>query len=416
MALIWYEIKKILVQPSCQIALLILLLLAGQSCYRVLYGSESATWVNEDGQVETGYAAAKKLRAATEGWSGTLDQELLQKALVELKRIDKEAENHPEDPDYGYKRSQGLIPIRYMLNQSFKGGYEWEYDSYFVAEKVEPEQLSNFYENRVKQLKDWLYDENSTGYTQFSEEQKQYLIQNYESLETPFQVGYTKGWENAFSASYYVILYGTILIAFLISGVFANEFRWKADSVYFSTELGRKKGTAAKLAAGFLFTTVVYWILLVIVNAFVLNFLGFEGGSCPVQATFRYWKSIYNVTFFKRSVLQLLDGYLLWMFISGLVMLASALSGSLSLSVTVPALLILGTSILDNRGYIGEASKILSLFPHQMASSYGNESIVLFSVFGEIVTPITIQRMLYSGLTLLMLIACYRIYRRKQIH
>ena len=32
MAMVWYEIKKILLRPSCQVALLLLLLLSGRFC------------------------------------------------------------------------------------------------------------------------------------------------------------------------------------------------------------------------------------------------------------------------------------------------------------------------------------------------------------------------------------------------
>lgn len=416
MAMVWYEIKKILVRPSCQIALLILLLLAGQSCYRVIYGAEGVFWVNEDGQEEKGFAAAQKLRAASAEWSGTLDQEMLEKALAELKQISTEAKEHPEDLDYAYKKRQGLEHIRGLLNNSFNMDYSWDYGDYFLAETLEPEQLSEFYDNRVNQLKNWLYDKTSTGYELFSEDEKQYMINCYESLDTPLEVGYTAGWEKTYYASYYVILYGTILMAFLISGVFANESRWKADSIFFSTELGRKKGTAAKLAAGFLFTTAVYWLMMALVNLVVLSCLGFEGANCPLQSSSNFWKSTINITYLQRSMLQLADGYLLWMFLSGLVMMVSAISSSLSLSVTVPSLLILATDILGSRGYIREASKWIRLFPHAMASAYGNETIVLYSVFGRIVTPITIQRLLYSVLTILIVILCYRTYRRKQIH
>lgn len=271
MTLVWYEIKKILLKPSCQIALLILLVLAGQYCYQVMYGTESAYWVNQEGEVETGPAAMQKLREASAEWSGTLNQELLEKALAELKRLDAEGKAHPEDPDYAYKRSQGLQNIRGLMNNAFKTNYIWKYDDWYLAETLEPEQLPDFYENRINQLNDWLYDKTSTGYQAFSEQEKQYLIRCYESLETPFEVGYTLGWDMAFRASDYIILYGTILMAFLVSGVFANESRWKADSVYFSTELGRKKGTASKLTAGFLLTTVVFWVILLTVNLIILS-------------------------------------------------------------------------------------------------------------------------------------------------
>ena len=340
---------------------------------------------------------------------------MLEKALVELKRLDDEQKKHPEDPDYAYKRYQGLNHIRSLMNQAFKDNYLWQYSDWYLAETLEPKQLSLFYENRINQLKDWLIDETSSGYEQFSEPEKQYLILNYESLETPFEVGYTHGWDMAFRVSYYIILYGTILMAFLISGVFANESRWKSDSIYFSTELGRQKGTVSKLTAGFLLTTVVYWSLLLTVNLIVLFLAGFEGGNCAIQTDFYHWNRIYNITFFERCVLSLTDGYLLWMFVSALVMFVAATSGSLSLSVSVPALLMLGANFLDRGGYVEGALKFKMLLPHKMATAYGNEPIVLYSVFGKIMPPITIQRVLYLCLTVLFALGSYQIFRRKQV-
>lgn len=416
MTMIWYEIKKILLRPSYQIALLLILVLAGQSCFEVLYGRESLCWFTEDGQEQHGYAAVKNLREARKEWSGTLDQQMLEKALAELKLFDQEGKNHPEDPNYAFQHTQGLIHIRELLNRSYNLDYVWDYKDYFLAETIEQEQLPHFYENRITQLKNWLYDEDSAGYQRFSNQEKEYLIRNYESLETPFEVGYTAGWDQAFSASYYVILYGTLLMAFLVSGIFSNESRWRADSIYFSTELGRKNGTKAKLTAGFLLTTVVYWVVMGMVNLLVLGLLGFDGARCPIQADFHNWDRIYNITVSQRSLLALLDGYLLWLFICSMVMLVSALSGSAGLAVTVPSLLMLGTAFLDRRGFVKSIPyKVLMMFPHKMASAYGNEPIMLYNIFGNIMPPIIIQRILYSGLTVLMVILCYQIFRRKQV-
>lgn len=415
MAMVWYEIKKILLRPSCQIALLLLLLLSGRFCIQVMWGSESAYWINEDGQMETGYNAMQKLRVAQAEWSGELNQELLEKALAELKQAESEGEVHPEDPDYAYKRCQGLQNIRALMNNALKSNYVWKYEDWYLAETLEPEQLSNFYENRTRQLKDWLYDENSFGYQAFSEQEKQYLIRCYEFLETPFQVGYTTGWDMAYRISYYIILYGSILMAFLTAGIFANESRWKTDSLYFSSAQGRKRGTEAKLTAGFLLTTIVYWGILLTVNLITLGLMGFEGGNCPIQADYHNWNRIYNITFFQRSIFALADGYLLWMFLSASVMLVSAASGSFSLSAVIPSLLMLGTDFLDRRGYVEKMTDIIRLFPHKMATAYGNEPVVLYSVFGKIMPPITIQRVLYFCLAVLMAISCYQIFRRKQV-
>ena len=413
--MLWYEIKKVLLRPSCQIALLLVLLLAGRFCIQVMWGSESAYWVNENGEVETGYAAMQKLRAAQMEWSGKLDQELLEKALTELRQAERERVDHPEDPDYSYKKCQGLQNIRMLINNAFKSSYIWKYDDYYLAETLNLEQLPHFYENRIKQLEEWLYDETSSGYRAFSEQEKQYLIHCYESLETPFEVSYTTGWDMAFRISSYIILYGSIIMAFLTSGIFANENRWKTDSVYFSTELGRKRGAAVKLATGFLLTTVVYWSILLTVNLITLSLMGFEGGNCPIQTDYHNWNRIYNISFFQRCVLSLADGYLLWMFLSAFVMLVSAVTGSVSLATTIPSLLMLGADFLDRRGYAEEVMNLLTLLPHKMTIAYGNTPFVLYSVFGRIVTPITIQRILYSSLIVLMAVICYQVFQRKQI-
>lgn len=204
-------------------------------------------------------------------------------------------------------------------------------------------------------------------------------------------------------------------MAFLTAGIFANESRWKTNSLYFCTMLGRQRGTAAKLTAGFLLTTIVYWGVLLTVNLITLGLMGFDGGSCPIQADYHNWNRIYNITFFQRSVYALADGYLLWMFLSAFVMLVSAASGSLSLSAVIPSLLMLGTDFLDRHGYVEKLPDVIRLFPHKMATAYGNESVVLYSVFGKIMPPITIQRVLYFCLTVLMAIGCYQIFRCKQV-
>lgn len=414
--MIWYEIKKIFLRPSCQIALILLLLLAGRFCIQVMNGTERAYWVAEDGQPETGVAAMQKLRAAQKEWSGLLDQDLLRKALSTLKQLQQEGSNHPEDVDYAYKRSQGLMPIRFLLNNAFKSGYQWKYEDYYLAETLEEDQLPDFYENRIRQLKDWLYEKTSPGYAHFSEEEKQYLVRNYEALQTPFVMDYTTGWDMAYRISYYIIVYGSILASFLVSGIFANEFRWKTDSVYFSTELGRKKCTLAKLSAGFLVTTLVYWGILLAANLLVLGCMGFDGADCPIQIDKQFWNSIYNVTFLQRSLLTLADGYVLWMFLTALVMLVSAAFRSVSLAVSIPSVLMLGASLLERRGYVDFAFKISMLFPHKIAElDYSCRNLVLYSIFGRVVQPITVQRILYPGLTIGMAVVCYAVFRRKQI-
>ena len=236
-------------------------------------------------------------------------------------------------------------------------------------------------------------------------------------MDETIQMGYAQGWSHAFDAGYYVIFYGSIIMAFLVSGLFANESRRKTDAVYFSTEHGRKKGSAAKLTAGFLLTTAVYWALMLTLNGLILSMLGFEGGDLSILAEpMDNWRCIFNLTFRQRSLLSLLDGYIIWMLFSGVAMLVSASTRSESLAATVPALLILIPNALNSYGITQGSSFWMNFFPDKMVRAYvGNSPYVLVEIFGKVMPMLYVQRFLYTVLIVVLTLVCWQIYRRKQV-
>ena len=417
MTTVWYEIKRILIQPACQIALLLLIVMSGYIYYQEIYGDNGIEWLTKTGERLKGPAAAHEMRTAQEEWSGTLDRQMMEKALELLKQYEAEEKDHPEDINYRFQRIQPLMAIRDILNLSGKDYYDWQYNDYFIAETLTPETLPNIREQRIKQLENFLYDEKSSASSYFSEKEKEYLLSCYEGMDTSLHMGYAQGWSHAFNAGYYMIFYGSILMAFLVAGIFANESRWKTDSVYFSTEQGRKRGVIAKLSAGFLLTTVVYWTLMLVMYLLILSMLGFDGGNLSILADpMENWRSIYNVTFRERSLLALLDGYLIWMLFTAVTMLVSASMQSAGLAVTVPSLLILIPSFLDSRGITRETSFLMSFFPDKMVRSYvGNYPYILVDFFGEIMPMLYVQRFLYTVLVIALTFVCWQVYRRKQV-
>ena len=73
-------------------------------------------------------------------------------------------------------------------------------------------------------------------------------------------------------------------------------------------------------------------------NLMILSMLGFDGGSLSILAyPMENWKSIYNLTFQQRSLLALLDGYLIWMLFAVVAMLVSATTRSAGLAWAVSA-------------------------------------------------------------------------------
>lgn len=64
-----YEVKKIFSATKNRIALILLALIIGVTCYF----SMDVTYTNEEGESESGIGAVRQLRAAQKEWSGWLD-------------------------------------------------------------------------------------------------------------------------------------------------------------------------------------------------------------------------------------------------------------------------------------------------------------------------------------------------------
>lgn len=67
---------------------------------------------------------------------------------------------------------------------------------------------------------------------QFSQVEKEYLTQQYETLDIPFYYDYMKGWEQVLEFSPTVIMVMMLILGYLVAGIFANEFTWKADAIF----------------------------------------------------------------------------------------------------------------------------------------------------------------------------------------
>ena len=104
-----------------------------------------------------------------------------------------------------------------------------------------------------------------------------------------------------------------------MSGIFSDEFQTKADSIFFSSKLGRNKGVLSKMGAGMMIVSVFYIIFVVLYTAIVLFVLGADGANCPIQLDL--WRSVYNVTFLQAYLFIVLGGYVGTLFASLLAML-----------------------------------------------------------------------------------------------
>lgn len=360
-----YELKKIVSSTGGKIALALMALLVAVGCWMCISEVE---WVNEQGEPEIGLAAISKLRAAQKEWTGFLDEEKLTRVIQENQRICATPEAQSKDyrqNDIAYGWKQGIRPVLNMMNYSYAREFQ-EYD-WYCNESVTPEQAGAFYENRTRLMKRWLLDETGTPYHLFNENERSFLVAQYETLETPFYLDYTEGWKQVCYNAPFVIMMAALILGYLCAGIFAGEYRWKADAVFFSARHGRDKAVWAKIQAGLLLVTLVYWGSVLFYTLVGLGTLGFDGGSCPLQIDM--WKSFYHLTMGKAWLLTVVGGYIGCLFFALLTMWVSAKTRSTVFASMVPFLLVFLPTFLENLNS-DWVSKALGLFPHQLLEIY----------------------------------------------
>ena len=188
-----YEVKKVFAKRGGKIALLLLAGVLILACWLAV----DIGYVNEDGEHEYGIAAVRKLRKAQKEWAGTLDEEKLRQVIEELRRINATPQAQSKDvteSNIAYGWQQGVLGIRWLMTGAYADGFQ--HSDYFRPDSLNPDDAANFYSNRLRLLKEWLADENDGAYYKFSDNEKAYLINQYEILETPYNydgVSWKKG-------------------------------------------------------------------------------------------------------------------------------------------------------------------------------------------------------------------------------
>ncbi len=408
--MVYYELKKIFSRTGSRIALLALVLVLGIVAWSVISETE---FINEEGRTETGLDAIRRLRDAKKEWAGELTEEKIRQVIAENVRISHLPDFNSVDPERQNRiiaQLQGIQDIRFLLVYDYSGFNIYDYT---VMTNLSPEAASDFYPNRVNNLREWLDTE---GKAQFSEKEKEWLISRYEALETPIYYDYQEGWQKLFQYAPTVTMLTTLILGFLCAGIFSGEFQLKASAVFYSSCHGRGKAVAAKVKAGLCTVTVIYWGMMLLYTGIVLGLLGTDGANCQIQSYRRNWESIYNITNLQEYLLIIGGGYLGCLFMLLLTMVVSAKTKSAVLAVIVPFALIFLPGFLSGNG--NEAlRRILGLLPDQLLQlNLAVRSLNIYEVCGKVIPAVPALGVVYFALSAALAPLLYHIYRKKQVY
>lgn len=403
-----YELKKIFGRSGGKIALLILAIGLAVICYSATL---QVSYTDENGDSHTGPTAARDLRDAKNEWAGPIDQAMITRAIDVNQQIISSEDYNSTDiqrQNAAYHDTQGYATIRGLIAQTYDGldGYD-----YYRINTLTPDEADQLYDLRVQNVKDWLARPDIT----FSPAEKDFLVSQYEAMDTPLYYEYNDGWETLIYYAPTLVLFLLFVIIFLVSGIFPSEHRLKANAIFFSAKLGRNKAVRAKLLSGLVTTTVIYWAAIAIYTAVGLALLGADGAGGAFQLL--KWKAFYNLTIGQAYALSVLGGYVGTLFLALLAMIVSALTRSQVVAVIVPYVLVLAANFAQSILSSWEVlPQILGLLPDQLLQvAQVLDDFNLYTLFGHVVGAVPLLFLLYSALSLALIPLLYRIYRKSQV-
>lgn len=402
--MIRFEIKKVFSKSMNKIVLLFLIAIL--VVFSIL-AINKVEYIDKNGNSHYGITAARNLKEEKNKWSGHITEDVLEKVVEENAKVNHSEQASSEDiqeQNKAYAKKQGFSDISGLINSAFS---EWRDFNDFAIDSVSPEDGTKVYERRISNLKNYF----ESGGETFTDSQKNYLITQYESLDTPFYYEYMDGWKVLLQDISTFLLILALVIGFFVSGIFSYEFQLKADSIFFSSKLGRNKAVSSKVGAGFLITTVFYVIFVALYTLIVLLALGTDGANCPVQLDL--WRSSYDITFFQAYLLIVAGGYVGTLLAAILSMLVSAITHSTVISISIPFIVLCVSPILSR---IITLPQICSFFPDQLLEIYLSiKEFSLVELGGRVVNVATVIILVYMAVCLLLLPILHNVYKKAEI-
>lgn len=399
-----FELKKVFSKFKNKMAIVLLFVILILTSILTMNRVE---YVDENGNSSTGILAARSLRKEKNKWTGYLTEDVLQEVIKKNKAINHSKEALSEDvqeQNKAYAKKQEISGIIDVIISAFS---QWRDYNYYVIDNVSVHEAKNVYQKRISTLKEWL----DSGEETFTDAEKNFLIQQYETLKTPFYYEYTDGWSALLQNISTFILILALFIGFFVSGIFSDEFQTKADSIFFSTKLGRNKAILSKMGAGFLITTVFYAIFILLYTFFVLLTLGADGANCPIQLDL--WRSVYNITFFQAYLFIVAGGYVGTLFAATVSMIVSATTHSTATAIMVPFILLCAFPFLSR---IIPLPEICAFFPDQLLEIYIDiKDTGLVKLGGKVMGIATVILPVYLAACLILQPVLYNAYKRTRI-
>ena len=308
-----YELKKVLNKRMNRVLLAAaMLLMVVFSIFAI--GSFQARTEGTGGEIVTSLTAARIMVADKNRWQGELTPEVIAKSVESRQAGD-------------WQSTSDIIDL---TSRMLVGEFS-DLDDYEAILYANPAQIASIYDTYRDNLRAMSEDYGDTP------EKQAFLMEQYENIDTPFTYEAHDSWDTMLMYATTCGLILIIVISFITAGIFAEEFQYKADAVFFSTRYGRSKAVHAKIRAGLIIATVVYGIGIGLLSIISFSVMGISGASTAYQFSQPY--AIYSVTFGQMYAILVLGGYVASLLAASVSMLIASKTKTMSIAIIVPAFL-----------------------------------------------------------------------------
>lgn len=232
------------------------------------------------------------------------------------------------------------------------------------------------------------------------------------SLTIPPRYGREGGWGNSLINLYMENLLMLITIGTTLSGVFADEYSLRTDSLVFSSRSGKRRLAIVKLLAGI--TVGFAEAVFLIAEGTLIQFLIYGSVDADTSVQFYFGPTLVDMSA-KRALLLCIALMLLFsVFYSALTMCVSQLFRSTTVPMAVMALVLL-LSMFTPPDRFRILAQLADYMPAAFPGEWTFTSYRLLTLFGHSFNILEVLPALYVLLIVLLAVMLYRNYCRTQI-
>lgn len=415
-SLIKFELKKMLTKRVTQVACAVIVALFAF----ILASNISTTYAldpDDVGHELRGTEAIAQIKKSADALAGPITDE---RATEELRRFKEFITPDGEVKDE-YRYSDGVPGARAeeywkfraanasfvdLLTRPWMDGYQMPVT---VAATIDTSNTVDLY-GQIKMKASSEFEANQESFT-YTESERNFWMNKLKSVPTPIEYGYVEGWEDFLNLAQFLI-FALIAVAITCAAVFNGEYSAKTDAVILSTKYGKTRLGKAKVVAAFIGSSVIYWLMALILVGVPLLFYGADGAGLPIQTI--TLTSTYSLSVAGETFICCLVGYLSMLALLGIVLALSArVRSSMGILAFAAAVVFIPMFIPNLHNNI--ANHVLFLFPY-----YSLNPLELFSMVSFAVGPVVIEYpvfclLLYAVIFIVGALTAIRSFKKHQV-